>query len=78
MLKGFVSGVEKDIVRIPMKRQNLLDYNVFFGDNPDRTSTYFIYYKIVLEPNTQYTMTTNVPNYFMNQCPYINYIFFSL
>lgn len=71
MLKGFVSGEEKDIVRIPMKGKNLLDFNVLFGDNPDRTSTYFTYYKIVLEPNTQYTMITNVPNYMNDQCPYM-------
>ena len=50
---------------------NLLDYNVLFGDNPDRTSTYFIYYKIVLEPNTQYTMITNVPNFQIDECPYM-------
>ena len=71
MLKGIVSGSPVDISRIAMRGKNLLDYNVLFGDNPDRTSTYFTYYKIVLEPNTQYTMITNVPNFQINECPYM-------
>ena len=45
------------------KSYNLLSYDYLFSDDYAKESTFFIYYRLQLAPNTQYTIKTNYIQY---------------
>ena len=51
------------------KTANLLDYHYIFGNDIYSEGVTFRYYRLTLEPNTQYTLISNAPSYYSTSSP---------